>query len=122
MYKEIQIGNKTVGMEGNASIPYRYNQIFHDGDFFKKFAGQAKDGGEGEAIDLYIRLGFIMAKAAEKADMSKLNMDSFMAWVGEFESLDLMNAVGEIASVYLGQKDQNAVPKSEPAPQSGNTQ
>lgn len=107
MFGKVKIGSKEVELLANAATPYRYNQIFHD-DYMKKVSGETS---EAEKIDLFVRLGFVMAKQAEGADMNKLNEDMFFEWLEGFEANDLFEAAGDISLFYAGTTATETDPK-----------
>lgn len=101
MFGNVKIGEKETAMAANAATPFWFNQIFHE-DFFV-LSQQVTEGNEGAAVDLFSKIGFIMAKQAEKADMRQLNLDSFIEWLEGFEAMDMAMASGDIALLYSGQ-------------------
>ena len=110
MYGTATIGGKDVEMVANAASPYRFKQIFRE-DFLKRAI--ETNGNEAESVDLFVKMGFIMAKQAEKADFGKLNEDSFFLWLEDFEPSDVQMAAGEIANIYAGNAETKALPKKE---------
>lgn len=110
MYGKIKIGEKETAMAANAATPFWFNQIFHE-DFFV-LSQKVTEGNEGAAVDLFSKVGFIMAKQAEKADMRQLNMDSFIEWLEGFEAMDMAIASAEIAVFYSGQTKTQAKAKN----------
>lgn len=108
MYGIVMIGGKGVEMVANAASPYRFKQIFRE-DFLKRAI--ETNGDETASVDLFVKMGFIMAKQAEKADFDKLNEDSFFEWLEGFEPSDVQIAAGEIANIYAGNAETKATPK-----------
>lgn len=108
MFKVVRIGDKDVEMLANAASPYRFKQIFRE-DFLKRAI--ETNGNEAESVDLFVKMGFIMAKQAEKADFAKLNEDSFFIWLEDFEPSDVQMAAGEIANIYAGNAETKSTPK-----------
>lgn len=107
MFGVVNIGGKDVEMLANAATPYRFNQVFKD-DFLQR----ATSGNEAAQVDLFIKVGFIMAKQAEKkTDISKLNVESFYKWLEDFEPTAMTEAVTEIANIYSGNTVNQATPK-----------
>lgn len=110
MYGKVHIGEKEIEMVANAASPYIYRQVFHE-DFLKKI--QEKD----IEPDLFVKMGFIMMKQAEKgtkmSDLMKLTMDSFYEWLFGFEAMDVLQASAEISNIYLGQTGELSTPKNE---------
>ena len=105
----VKIGSKEVGMVANAASPYIYKQVFHE-DFLKKL--QDKD----PETDIFQKMGYIMAKQDELANLSdlmKLTEEGFFEWLLQFESMDVIYATDEIANIYLAQKESTSVPKNE---------
>ena len=102
MYAVIKIGEKDVPMLSMASVDIYYRNIFHE-DPIKV---QANDADEGALINLFLKMGFVMAKFAELKDrkeMSKLNEDSFLDWLDQFDRGDYYNALPDVRRVYEGQ-------------------
>lgn len=112
MYGKVQIGDREVELVANAASPYRFKQIFRE-DFLKRAIETNEN--EAESIDLFVKMGFIMAKQAEKADFSKLNEDVFIAWLEEFEPNDVQIAAGDIANIYSGNAETKVSPKRKAA-------
>ena len=108
MYGKVQIGNREVELVANAASPYRFRQVFK-ADFLRL----ALEIDDTSSIDLFIKMGFIMAKQAEKADFAKINEDTFFEWLEEFEPQDVQLAASDIANVYAGNAETDASPKSE---------
>lgn len=101
MYKEIVIGggdhSQTIGFLSNAVTPLYYKQVFKV-DLLQMLT----ESGDMEiAGDKIPELAFIMAKQAEKADMTKINYDSYIEWLEQFAPLDLVLKSTEIANVYI---------------------
>ena len=109
MYKDIQIGSKTVGMAANALSPYLFKQVFRS-DFLKEVQKETPDE------DLFVKMGFIFAKQAELktiSDLTRLNEQNFYDWLQDFEPLDVLLASGEISGLYYTQAESSSVPKNE---------
>lgn len=107
MYKDIKIGDKTVGMLANAASPYIYKQIFHE-DFLQKIQSKEPDA------DLFQKMGYVFVKQAEVHDLSelmKLTFEGFLEWLTEFDPMDIMLATGEIGNLYYTQRESSSVPK-----------
>lgn len=105
MYRELQIGKKTIGFLSNGATPLYYKMLF------KKDLLSMVNGTDMEiAQDNIPELAFIMAKQADKADMSKLSFEQYVEWVSLFEALDLVMAGAEIAGVYIA----DSIPMEEP--------
>ena len=115
MFGIVQIGGKDIEMVANAASPYRFKQIFRE-DFLKRAI--ETNGNDAESVDLFVKMGFIMAKQAEKADFSKINEDTFLAWLEDFEPSDAQMAAGEIANIYMGNTETKSTPKKKAGKQS----
>lgn len=100
MYREIKVGKSTVPMLANGATPIRYRMIFKK-DLINEFQ-QAEGNNYSIAVDTVSELAFVMAKAAEKADMNKLNLEIYIEWLEQFEPFDLTEALEEIVDLYLG--------------------
>ena len=86
-------------MSANGATPIRYRMVFGK-DLLSEF--QNVDNNYSVAIDTISELAFIMAKAAEKADMDLLNKAAYVAWLEQFEPFDITNAAEEIVELYMG--------------------
>ena len=111
MYKEIKIGSKTIGMTANGFSPYLYKICFRE-DFLKKVQEANPDP------DLFVKMGFVMAKQAEEKEISKLvKLDeaAFYKWLAQFDDpMEPLLATNEISGVYFRQSGASSVPKNEP--------
>lgn len=102
MYNKIVIGEKEVPMLSMASVDLYYRNIFGE----DPVALQTKGIDEGDMINFIIRMGFVMAKFAELKDrkeMLKLNEDSFLDWLDQFERNALFAALPDVQKTYEGQ-------------------
>ena len=106
MFGTVKIGNKDVDMLANAATPYRYQMIFKE-DFFGRVTGKV----EVESRDFFAKIGYVMAMQAVKADMNKLNVDTFLVWLEGFEPADVFSAAGDIADIYNGTREGSSSPK-----------
>jgi hypothetical protein len=107
MYAEIMIGAELVPMEANAATPFRFKQIFH-----KDFLAMASKGLEdAEAAEVGSQLAYVMAMQGAKADMTKLNEDSFYQWLEGFDPNDVILVLGKIMDLYNGNTVTTAVAK-----------
>lgn len=100
MYREITIGKESIPMKANAATPVRYRHVFHQ-DVLTELAA-VKENNYGLAIDTISKLAFIMAKAADGTDMTKLNEDIYIDWLEQFETFDITSAIDDIVDLYLG--------------------
>lgn len=109
MKTTITIGNKDTELVANAATPFYFTQVFNE-DFFVR-SQEVTDGNEGAAVDLFSKMGYIMAKQAEGANMKKLSIDDYVNWLEGYEAMDLAIATGDIAMFYSGQTTPTAKPK-----------
>lgn len=104
MYREIEIGEKKVPMMSMASVDLYYKHIFGEDPIKVQM-----EASEGDMVNFIIKMGFVMSKYAEikvRKEMLKLNEDSFMDWMDQFERDDLydMDKLSEIQDVYEGNR------------------
>lgn len=106
MEKVIKIGTKDVTLAANAATPIRFRNIFG-----KDLLTIISEGTSSEGVNMNVasevapQLAFLMAKTAEKADMTKLNEDKLLEWLEQFEAMDVINATEQIFSVYFGDSE-----------------
>lgn len=106
MEKVIKIGTHDVPLAANAATPIRFRNIFG-----KDLLTLVSEGTSPDGIDMKVasevapELAFIMAKSAEKADMTKLNEEKLLDWLEQFEPMDLIDATEQIFSVYFGDSE-----------------
>ena len=101
MYKEIQIGERTIGLKATASTTYRFKQVFKR-DILKVMMDTS--GAQQAEEDDVMRLAYIMAMSARGEDMSKLNEDSYIGWMDQFDPMDLFIAQEDILEVFQGNR------------------
>lgn len=98
MYIEtVKIGETEVPMCVCASVIPCYKNIFNE-DFLRKASS------EPDNIDLFLRMGFVMAKFAELGDRAKVNrltQNDFMDWLDSFRSGEIVTAAADIAVVFM---------------------
>lgn len=107
----IAIGEKNVEMVANAASPYLFKQVFKE-DFLLLIQKKDPDA------DLFVKMGFIMAKQAETdniADLMKLDLTAFYTWLEDFNPLEVMNATAPMSEVYFGQIKTISNPKEKGA-------
>lgn len=114
MYKVITIGDKEIPMLAAASVNIYCKRIF--GIDPLKTVGQDMDYMDG--IDLYQKVGFVMAKLAECnkigsfAQMNELNEDSYLMWLCDLDNGDFIEKTREIAELYIGANKPTGKPKN----------
>lgn len=107
MFRTIKIDDKDVELVANAATPFRFKQVFHR-DLLQVLGNEEK--AEQEGVEVVTMLAYIMAKQAEKADMSKLSEDGFISWLEDFGPMAFVNAAEEILSAYMDQTVGSATP------------
>lgn len=111
MYREIQIGEKTVPLLANGATPFWYKQIF--GKDLIALMNSSEDSVE-TLTQAAPELAFVMAKQAgcEKfEDMKTIGKDEYVEFLSGFEALDIQMALGEIVGVYMGNTATSVIPK-----------
>ena len=108
MKKVITIGEKDVELVANAASPYVYKQIFRE-DFLRKMQEKEPD------LETIQRICFVMVKQAElsTSDLLKLAIEDYLAWLEDFEPMDILNAGEDITTAYFGQTKGTSVPKKQ---------
>lgn len=115
MYKVITIGDKDIPMLAVASVNLFCKRVF--GVDPLKSVGTDMDYTDG--IDLYQKVGFIMAKLAECnkngnfAPMNELNEDSYLMWLCEIDNGDYIEKTKDIAELYIGTNKPTGKPKNQ---------
>lgn len=111
MFKEIQIGDKTLKLLANGATPYRYKQVFHK-DVIKIFFTEEKT----DIAEMSPEIAYIMNAQALNAEDAKkslanLSFDAFLKWLEDFEALDFANHADEIYSIYAAGAETSEEPK-----------
>lgn len=112
----VNIGETPVQMCVCASVIPCYRNIFNE-DFLRKAAA------EPDNIDLFLRMGFVMAKFAELNDRGKVNRltpNDFMEWLDQFKTGDIIKAAGDIALVFMSEASPGVEAKKNIPEQAGN--
>lgn len=102
----IYFGEKPVELVANGATPVLYKRVFRR-DFLNS-ANKADD------MDIYVELAFIMAKQAEKPLselINSLKYEDYLAWVEDFEAMDIISNVTDVFALYQGQAMQTSVSK-----------
>lgn len=110
MYNVVKIGDKDVPMMSMASVDIFYHNIFHSDPLKEQV--EAADGAD--SVGFLMRMGFVMAKYAEckdRKEMKKLNEDSYVEWLDQFDRPALYDAVADIQKTYEGQSTTDAEAK-----------
>lgn len=113
MVKTVLIGSKEVEMAATAASPHHYRARFKR-DALRTFElineGKIE---QSEGVELFIELGYIMARTAQKADMFHLKEEDYYDWLEGFDYMDLIDASQDIAQVFFKGKLQLSSPKKE---------
>lgn len=107
MFAKVEIDGKEVELVANAATPFRFKQVFHKD--LLQIVGNEKRAQE-EGAEIVMELAYIMANAAKKADMNKLNEEMFIEWLEGFSPMAFMNAAGDIMDVYMGSSESTSTP------------
>ena len=99
MFREIQVGEKTVPMLSNAATPIYYRQVFSKDllVFLQSMNNKGIVDGFSETVS---QLGYVMAAQADKKKINELNFDKYIEWLSDFEPLDFEQASGDILGLY----------------------
>lgn len=99
LYGDITIGDKEYRMCCAASVNLAYYNIFHE-----DFMSQMNPEEPSKAITPFTKMAFVMAMKGEKSkeEMKKLTAADYEAWMDEFSFGDLVAAMPQIQSLYLG--------------------
>ena len=97
--------DRTVPMVANAATLFRFKQLFHS----DLMTGIIKDGNFD--IDMVSKLSFIMAKQAAKADMNTLNIDQYVNWIEDFDSMAFLENCAQIFNIYFNSRENTSEAK-----------
>lgn len=96
----------------NAATPFRFKSIFGQ-DLIVLF--QTFNTDEAYDIDFVSQLAFVMAMQAQGktggVDMEKINKESMLSWLEQFDSFSLYEKANEVLSIYLGSSKITSVEK-----------
>ena len=111
MYKEITLKttkgeDKVFPLLACGSTAYHYQQIFHE-DLMTKLTKMEQDAD----YTIGDKLAYVMNAQATGKDMKTLNYDSFLSWLDQLESSEILSNLEEIIGLYLGSKLTNSIPK-----------
>lgn len=102
----ITIGDKGVEMAASAATPFLFKKVFKR-DFLKECQA------ENDNTELYIMLGFVMAKNQNEVLKGSIKEEDFFDWLEQFEYVDMINALPDIVNLYTKQKQGTSIPKKE---------
>lgn len=97
----------------NGMTQYRYRQLTGR-DLTKdatKLINDQNTLGDDADFSVSDKLAYIMNMAAIKADMNKINIDSFYEWIEQFDSSNSIEIMGDIIGIYFGTKKSTSEPK-----------
>ena len=99
LFGNVKIGDKEYRMCAAASVNLAFLNIFHE-----DFMSQMNPSEPSKAIEPFIKMAFVMAMKGEKSndEVRKLTMADYEKWLDQFTMGDLVNAIGDIQSLYLG--------------------
>lgn len=99
MFKEIQVGEKTVPMLSNAATPLFFRQVFSKDllVFLQSMNNKGIVDGFSETVS---ELAYVMNAQAEHKKINELNFDKYVEWLSGFEALDFETASGGILGLY----------------------
>ena len=99
----------------NGMTQYRYRQLTGR-DLMKdvtKLVNDRQQVSDDADFTVSDKLAYIMNMSAIKADMIKLNDETFYEWIEQFDSSNSINIMGDIISIYFGTKKSTSEPKKE---------
>ena len=111
MYGEIKLCDpkgeqRTVPMLANAATLIRFKQLFK----VDLLTSVLNDNGDFDA-DIISKMGYVMAMQAGKADMNALNMEKYIAWLEEYDSMTFIENANEIFAIYSGSRNNSSKAK-----------
>jgi len=120
MYKEIKLKcssgeEKIYKFLSSGATAYRYRQVFHEDLMLQLSRMKSFEGTEDNNTDstVFDKLAFIMNAQAEGKDIKTLNFDSFVEWIENLESGELILNAMAIMELYLGSKISQSESKKE---------
>lgn len=107
---------KEFNFVSNGLTQYRYRQLTGQ-DLMKTITKlvnrDLNSVGEDADFSCIDFLAYIMNMSAEKADMNKLNLDTFYEWIEQFDSSNSISIYTDIINAYFGTKKSTSEPKKE---------
>lgn len=97
MNANVKIGEQVVPMVSVASVDIIYKQVFG----VDPIALQTGDMDEGDAITLFMQMGYIMANMAKGE--TRGTKDGYIEWLGQFDRKSFYDALPDIRAAYEGQ-------------------
>lgn len=99
----------------NGMTQYRYRQLTGR-DLMKdvtKLINDRQQLSDDADFSVSDKLAYLMNMSAIKADMNKINDETFYEWIEQFDSSNSINIMGDIISIYFGTKKSTSEPKKE---------
>jgi len=99
----------------NGMTQYRYRQLTGR-DIVKdtqRLINANQELSEDADLTVSDKLAYIMNMSAIKADMNKLNIDTFYEWIEQFDSSNSIDIMGDVIALYYGTKLSTSEPKKE---------
>lgn len=122
MYKEFDLdtqeGMKKFPFLATGTTAYRYKQCFHQ-DLMIALNNMEDTSDTNADMTVGDKLAYIMNAQAEKKDMNKLNVDSFLEWADQFDGAELFLHMKDFVSLYLGSRQSTSKAKKEVSRQTG---
>lgn len=111
MYGVVKVGEIDVPMLALASTDIYYKRIFRIDPFKLQ---SSKDYDTADAIQHFMRVGYVMAMQAAKpnSEVLKLTEDSYIEWLEGFDRSAYMQAVPMIQKVYEGNLETGSTQKN----------
>lgn len=101
-------------MLANAASPILFKRVFRQ-DWFRTLSDTQNDETGIESISIFEEMGFIMARQADTPTEKLVNLsyEDYLNWLCQFDTEELMLALGDIAALYRGQEQTSSDPKKE---------
>lgn len=110
MYGEVKLlssqgEERTIGMLATASTPIRFKQLFGS----DLLGGIMKDGAFD--LDVVSKLAYLMANQAAHSDLKTLDMNKYIDWLDDFDSMAFMDTAQDILNVYIRSEKKSSQAK-----------
>lgn len=114
MLKTIKIGDKAVDFLSNGATPVFYTIITGE-DYlteFNKYSAGELD--QSAALMFIYKAAYVMAVQAKGQAPAKHSKAAYYKWLAQFENMELMLALDEIAEVFTGDNIEELVEAKNP--------
>lgn len=132
MFTTLKIGEKELNLVANAATAYRYKQVFNEDllvffsglyrgqpRFYEDITEEEKEEKliawateqDSKNVDVSTKLAYIMSLQEQKNDFTHVNMETFLEWLDQFETGDLVRKSGEIVAIFYGNQKTLSTPK-----------